>query len=137
MLCKPKILQLTILTLVVGGIFGCNESNSVTQIGKIKQNDRGSIVYLQGKVRSQAPFLGSTAYQLQDKTGKIWIVSDRDIPSQGVEILIEGKVQYESILLGQKDFGELYILELKQLKSEPSTEKNTIDNRQTAVNDPK
>lgn len=132
MIVPPKTWQLGILTLGVAAIFGCDRGKSVTEIGQIEQNDRGSIVYIQGKVRSQAPFLGSTAYQLEDRTGKIWIVSDRSIPTQGAEILVEGKVQYESILLGQQDFGELYILELKQLKSEPSTQ-NTFNNRQAAI----
>jgi hypothetical protein len=133
MIVPPKTWQLGILTLGVAAIFGCDRGKSVMEIGQIKQNDRGSIVYIQGKVRSQAPFLGSTAYQLEDRTGKIWILSDRAIPTQGAEILVEGKVEYESILLGQQDFGELYILELKQLKSEPSTQKNRLDRQQAAV----
>jgi hypothetical protein len=133
MIVPPKTWQLGILTLGVAAIFGCDRGKSVMEIRQIKQNDRGSIVYIQGKVRSQAPFLGSTAYQLEDRTGKIWILSDRAIPTQGAEILVEGKVEYESILLGQQDFGELYILELKQLKSEPSTQKNRLDRQQAAV----
>ncbi|MDY6936808.1 MAG: DNA-binding protein [Cyanobacteriota bacterium] len=90
-----------------------------TSIGKVVENRKeGRGVYLQGTIAQTAPFLDNGAYQLQDETGTIWVVTPRELPESGKEVLIRGTVRYHSIPIGDREFGELYIEEKKQLELE-------------------
>lgn len=120
---KSQILRLGSATLLLGGLYGCGPlavlvgNVPVTNIGELQQaRDANSTVYLEGKVGSRAPFLGAGAYQLQDATGSIWVVSDRSLPAQGDAVKIKGNVTYQSIPVAGKELGEVYIKEIEQLQ---------------------
>ena len=135
---NTRVLQLATATLLLGGLFSCGKlpqsgfgifSNPVpvTKIGDIQQNQQSdSTVYLQGKVGSPAPMLGSGAYELQDPTGKIWVLSSEMLPVEGDEVLIQGKVQYQSIPVAGKDLGEVYLQQLQQLERTPAKKGSPI-----------
>lgn len=90
----------------------------VTNIREIKlQQDSEATVYLQGKVAKQVPLLKRQVYQLQDLSGTIWVLTNKTDLQQGDEVLVKGKVRYQSIPLAGKDFGEVYVEEQEQLES--------------------
>ncbi|NEP01460.1 MAG: hypothetical protein F6K58_22945 [Symploca sp. SIO2E9] len=121
------------------GLFGCVDSSllgiggiklgelsvNVTTISEIQENQKAEgIIYLEGQVANQAPFLATGAYELQDPTGSIWVITNHTLPEIDDEILIQGQLKFQSIPLGGKDFGEVYIqeqqrLEHKTKKTEP------------------
>lgn len=125
---KTRVLALACLSLLLGGLtagaqmalFGANVG--VSDIGEIQQKrDVNSTVYLQGKVEKRAPFLGAGgAYQLQDATGSIWVITNKALPNQGDEISIKGSVNYESIPVADQELGEVYIKEQEQLQRKPA-----------------
>jgi hypothetical protein len=100
---------------------------NVASIGDIKQKRQvDGEVYLRGKVENRAPFVGNAAYQLQDGTGKIWILTKQALPKLGDEVLLKGEVRYKSITvkeLAGKDLGEVYIEEMEQLNRTPAADK--------------
>ena len=109
------------------GSIGCGSLNHlgivlsnppINNIGELQPSSGDLTVNLQGKVINIAPFLGNGAYQLQDKTGNIWVLTEHPLPQPGKEIAIQGQVKYQPLNLGQQEMGELYILELKQGASE-------------------
>ncbi|ADB95556.1 hypothetical protein [Candidatus Atelocyanobacterium thalassae] len=74
------------------------------------------VVYLEGSVVDHALFLDSSSYQLQDETGKIWVLKTfGEIPNIGEIIKIKGEIIYQPILIGNQDIGEFYIVELQRL----------------------
>lgn len=83
---------------------------------KLKQDFEGT-VYIQGKVAKQVPLLKRQVYQLQDLSGTIWVLTNKTDLQQGDEVLVKGKVRYQSIPLAGKDFGEVYVEEQEQLES--------------------
>jgi hypothetical protein len=101
----------------IGLLAGCTATDRLlphptTPIAQVLQNrEVGKTVHFQGKVTQQAPFIGSGAYQLQDETGKIWIVTSRELPNVGVERTVRGRVQYHSSVIQEREFGEVYIEE--------------------------
>ncbi|MBW4565859.1 MAG: hypothetical protein KME32_33210 [Mojavia pulchra JT2-VF2] len=111
------------LFLVVG-LFGCGNSipgfnvsnfrigSNVTSIREIKpkQNNRAT-VYIQGKVERQVPLVKRWAYQIDDSTGKIWVITHQTKLAKGELAVFKGKVRYQSIPLAGKEFGEVYIEE--------------------------
>ncbi len=87
--------------------------SNVTRIQEIKpETDQEAIVYLQGKVEQQVPLVQQWAYQINDSTGKIWVITNQDNLQEGEQVVIKGKVRYKSIPLGGQEFGEVYIEEI-------------------------
>lgn len=88
--------------------FGSN----VTPIREIKPKpDNQDTVYIQGKVEKRVPLMNKWAYQINDSTGKIWVVTNQNNVGEGKQIVIKGKVRYQSIPLSGKEFGEVYVEE--------------------------
>lgn len=124
------------LSLVLAsGFFSCgnlpmsqlNLGFNVASIGDIQQKRQvDGEVYLRGKVENRAPFVGNAAYQLQDGTGTIWVLTNQALPQVGDEVLLKGEVRYKSITLKElagKDLGEVYVEEMEQLKRTPAANK--------------
>ena len=88
---------------------------NVTHIRDIKPQNNEATVYLQGKVAHLVPLLEQRVYQLQDSTGTIWVLTNQTSIQQGDEVLVKGKVRYQSIPVVGKDFGEVYVEEQQQL----------------------
>ena len=108
-----------IYTLLLG-VINCGYFNprgfkaigaKITPINQLKSKQNPDIVYIQGKVEKAIPLLKKEAYQVNDGTGKIWIVSNQTGIKQGESLLIKGKISYRSIPLGGKEYGELYVEE--------------------------
>ncbi len=93
------------------GYLGINAIGAnITQIQDLKaQQEDGKTLYVQGKVEKRVPLLNRYAYQINDSTGKIWVITNQTGLRQGVQVVIKGKVRYQSIPLGDKEYGEVYI----------------------------
>ena len=94
---------------------------SITNISQLLQTrPQNTLVTLRGKVQAIAPLVGTSAYQLEDASGKIWVLtSNPNLPKVGDIILIKGQTRYESILVAGQDRGELYIQEQEILERQP------------------
>ncbi|AFY41335.1 hypothetical protein [Nostoc sp. PCC 7107] len=89
-------------------VFGSN----VTPIEKIPPKpDKPTTVYIQGKVEKQVPLMKQWAYQINDSTGKIWVITNQKNLQPGTQVVLKGKVSYKSIPIAGQDFGEVYITE--------------------------
>ena len=85
---------------------------SAVKIGELKpEKGNGTTVRLQGKVVQQIPLAGWQMYQLQDSTGKIWVLTKRTDVRLQTARSIEGKVYFQSIRIAGQDFGEIYVEE--------------------------
>lgn len=85
---------------------------NITLIEQIKPaTDQPNILYIRGKVERQVPLVNQWAYQINDSTGKIWVITRQPHFQPGQEVLIRGKVNYKSIPLADQEFGELYLEE--------------------------
>ncbi|WP_017653224.1 hypothetical protein [Fortiea contorta] len=119
----PKNSVLTFLLII--GLCGCGGGSpsgwnagsfrigsNITPIRDIRpeQNNQDT-VYIQGKVERQVPLLQRWAYQINDSTGKIWVVTNQTDLTAGKPVVIKGKVRYKSIPLASKEFGEVYLEE--------------------------
>ena len=104
------------------GLTSCSRVTTVRDVQNYPQrNWLTSTVYLQGQVSDRAPLINAQVYQLQDSTGKIWVLTDKATPKVGDRVYVKGQVRYEKIPIGGQDFGEAYIEEQEQL--DPDTQK--------------
>jgi uncharacterized protein YdeI (BOF family) len=83
--------------------------SETTKISAIQRQNADAMVSLSGKVKTKAPLLGQHAYEIQDETGTIWIITKDKAPDRGMAVQVRGKVRYQSILLAGKDQGSVYI----------------------------
>jgi hypothetical protein len=95
---------------------GCSGVSTVRDVQTHpRRNWFNSTVYLRGQVSDRAPMLDAQVYQLEDGTGKVWVLTDKVTPKKGDSVYIKGKVIYEKILMEGEDFSEAYIEEQEQL----------------------
>jgi hypothetical protein len=80
-----------ILALGVG-LMGCRET-TISRILAEPNRYHDDEVGLKGDVIRSASLLGSGAYQLDDGTGTIWVVSTKGVPRQGARVAVRGKVR--------------------------------------------
>jgi hypothetical protein len=110
---------------LVAGLLGCYQPESQVQDVAVReaafvanttaiadlpqQPTPGTTVVLQGKVGQHAPLLGGVVYELGDRTGSISVLVQGTAPPQGNEVVIRGILRYQSIQIGQKEQGSVYV----------------------------
>jgi len=129
---KPVLSQLIFkgLLLTLLGLAGCDSfpgiqfrglrvtvgQPQITPIATLdQQKEANSWVYVQGTVRDRAPLIKQTVYQLQDQTGKVWVMTTKLPPESGQTVTIQAKIKSKSIVLHQQQSQELYLKEVRQL----------------------
>lgn len=95
------------------GLNGVNFSIgvNVTPIRELKPRQDKATVYILGKVSSSVPLVKQQVYQINDSTGKIWVLTKQTGWKEGQSVVVKGKVNYQSIPLAGKEFGEIYLEE--------------------------
>ncbi len=71
---------------------GC-EQKSVNQILAEPNRYRNHDVTVVGVVTESASLLGHGAYQVDDGTGRIWVVSGKGTPRKGARVAVRGKIR--------------------------------------------
>lgn len=115
----PLHLGLTFLLLI--GLLSCGNLSrfgmnaigvNITPIRELKppQDDNNATVYIQGKVERQVSLIQRQAYQINDSTGKIWVITNQNL-QEGDDVVIKGQIRYQSIPLAGKEYGEVYLEE--------------------------
>lgn len=96
------------------GLAGC----SISSVNSVHQQPQrhwfNATVELEGKVIDRVPLLGAAVYQLQDETGKIWILTEHSSLKPGERLRVRGKVRFTSIPIAGQEQGEAYIEEEKR-----------------------
>src|SRR5262245_43583882 len=73
-------------------LVGCQET-TINKLLAEPNRYHGQEVGLKGDVIKSASILGTGAYQLDDGTGTIWVVSKRGVPRQGARIVVKGEIK--------------------------------------------
>jgi hypothetical protein len=106
--------------LLLAGLVSCGNISqygmsaigaNVTPIRTLTKQQNNSTVYVQGKVEKVVPLLQQRAYQINDSTGKIWVVTNQTSWRENEQVVVKGKLRYKSIPLAGKEFGEVYVQE--------------------------
>ena len=87
-------------------------------ISAIANKNKNRSIYIKGKVIKIAPLLGNNAYQVQDDTGKIWVVTTKKLPVVGQEIYLKCNIKSQSLSSPNHNLDELYLVELERLEDD-------------------
>ena len=63
-------------------------------------------VTVSGLVTDSFSLLGRGAYQIEDRTARLWVISDRGVPRQGARVKVTGTIR-EAFNLGLGALGRL------------------------------
>jgi hypothetical protein len=111
-----------LLVLLLAGLgTGC-ASMTVNRILAEPQRYSNQDVSLKGEVTRSASVLGHGAYELDDGTGRIWVVSKHGVPRQGARVKTKGRVR-DVVDLGQiiklpREVGSGLVLEEKEHRAQ-------------------
>ncbi|MBW4670650.1 MAG: hypothetical protein KME60_25325 [Cyanomargarita calcarea GSE-NOS-MK-12-04C] len=117
--------RLGVIVFLFGGLLSCGSLNqsgfnastfrlgaNITPIQGLKPEQNNTTVYIQGKVEKIVPLLSKQrVYQINDSTGKIWVLTNQTGLEVGEQAVIKGQLRYQTIPLAGKDFGEVYLEE--------------------------
>jgi hypothetical protein len=85
------------------GLTGCNTNPAEVlsgvdptpseAINTILQKAEGETMVIAGKVGTIAPLIGQVAFEVQDNTGAVWVLSDSRPPSPNSQVKIHGIIR--------------------------------------------
>jgi hypothetical protein len=112
-----RLRQISLGVTLLVTLVGCR--SPLITVKEISPPKVGKTVYLSGKVVHLAPFLGNGAYQVEDGTGKIWVVTAQTLPQVNQQINLKGKIEYQSLPFADQELGDFYLVELERPSSLP------------------
>ncbi len=122
-------IRLGLTFFLLAGLISCSSLSpygmstigaNVTPIGDLKtqqKRDHQTTVYIRGKVERQVPLLQRWAYQINDSTGEIWVITRQMGLKKGDNVVFKGQIRYQSIPLAGKEYGEVYLEEFRSQES--------------------
>ncbi|HKR00267.1 MAG TPA: hypothetical protein VJT09_06315 [Pyrinomonadaceae bacterium] len=99
--------RISFLFLLLAGTFlftACPERTSISKIMADPARYRNKEVGITGTVTDAYGVLDNGAYEIDDGTGRIWVVTRRGVPSRGSHVGAKGRV-YTGFNLGGRNFG--------------------------------
>ncbi len=82
---------LTILILWAFGMAGC-EQKTINQIKAEPNRYANREVAIVGTVTKSISALGKGVYEVEDQTGKLWVVSETGVPREGARVIVRGTI---------------------------------------------
>jgi len=107
------------LSIILTGVVALTACPSQTTISKINQNParyHDKEVGLVGRVTDSYGALGTGIYELDDGTGKIWVMTTKGVPSRGARIGASGRVQ-TGVSFGGRTYGTVLEEQHRQTKT--------------------
>jgi hypothetical protein len=95
------------LSAILAGVLALSACPSKTTISRINQDPgryRDKDVGLIGTVTDSYGVLGNGVYELDDGTGRIWVMTTRGVPSRGSRVGVSGRV-YTGLQFGGRNYG--------------------------------
>ena len=97
-----KVRARFLLLLTVGLVLTACEG--VTRISEVKNDPskfRNKTVRVMGTVTNSVGVLSTGGYEIEDDTGKIFVLSNQGVPAKGAHVIVEGSVFSGAMVLGQ------------------------------------
>ena len=93
MLTRRRLFLLPVLLAALLGLTACPKQTSIGKITADPDRYMDKEVGVAGRVTDSygIPFVGG-AYELDDGTGRIWVVTERGTPSKGARVGVKGRV---------------------------------------------
>ncbi len=107
------------LSVILAGAVALTACPSQTTISKINQNParyHDKEVALVGRVTDSYGVLGNGIYELDDGTGRIWVMTTQGVPSKGARVGASGHV-HTGVSFGGRTYGMVLQEEHRRTKT--------------------
>ena len=103
---KTKVL----LLLIVFWLSACGAYLSISEIKNEPNRYRNRKVYIRGRVVEtiSIPFVQKGMFQVNDGTGKVWVMSRKRMPFRGDKVTVKGKVR-TGVTFARRTFGVVIV----------------------------
>jgi hypothetical protein len=95
---NKTLLPLTLLAVLLLAACGATRISRINADPTRYQNKN---VKVTGTVVNSFGILGKGAYQIQDDTGRIYVISGTGVPSKGTRVTVEGRVMPGATIMGR------------------------------------
>jgi len=104
--------------LLIGALLltACPSQETISKINADPGRYRNKEVGIVGNVTDSYGVLGNGAYEIDDGTGRLWVVTTRGVPSRGSRVGTKGKV-YTGFSFGGRSFGTVLQESDRRVKS--------------------
>ena len=96
---KPACRLLLVLAATL--LLSACESTNIAAIKNDPAKYQNKTVHVAGTVTTSFGVLSMGGYEIEDPTGRIFVVSNRGIPAKGAQVVVEGTVFSGAMLAGQ------------------------------------
>jgi hypothetical protein len=101
---SKKLVALALVSTIMLAFAGCPTGTTIRKIQNDPAKFYGKEVGIKGRVTSSFGALGQGVYQVDDGTGKIWVLSEGyGVPGKDADVKVVGRV-VESVAFGGKSF---------------------------------
>ena len=87
-----RLALLSLLAVLALFLSAC-EQKTINQIKADPQRYANREVGIVGNVVRSFSVMGRGAYEVDDGTGRLWIVSDKGVPREGARVAVKGKIR--------------------------------------------
>jgi len=116
MFSKSRVFFLGTALLAMFMLTACPKQESISRIKSDPGRYHDKEVAIVGTVTNSYGALGRGAYEIDDGTGKMWVVSDnRGVPSHGARVGVKGKIS-QGVNFGGQNFGIVMLEDDRRIK---------------------
>jgi len=83
---KTRVFASVLLLAAATLLMACPQQTTINKINGDPARYRGKEILIIGTVTNSFGALGQGAYELNDETGKIWVITQRGVPSKGARV---------------------------------------------------
>ncbi len=104
--------------ILIGALLltACPKQETISRINADPGRYRNKEVGIVGTVKDSYGVMGNGAYEIDDGTGRIWVVTTRGVPSRGSRVGAKGKI-YTGFSWAGRSFGTVLEETDRQVKS--------------------
>jgi hypothetical protein len=98
-----KRFLIAVTSLLAVFLLGCPPHKSIYDITRDPQHYANNDVWVSGTVTNSFGILVAGAYEIDDGTGKMWVLSNGSVPSKGSRVAARGNVE-PTLSIGGRSF---------------------------------
>ena len=99
-----KLGPASLLIAAVLLLTACPSQTTISKINADPERYRNKEVAIAGTVRDSYGALGQGAYEIDDGTGRLWVVTRRGVPARGARVGAKGHI-YNGFNFGGRNYG--------------------------------
>ena len=99
-----RFCSVSLILAAVALLTACPSQTTISKINADPARYKDKEVAIAGTVRDSYGVLGNGAYEIDDGTGRLWVVTRRGVPSKGARVGAKGRI-YTGFNFGGRNFG--------------------------------